>query len=36
VTSIGTAPNFSARVKNARAGGPSRRSDSNTSMTWPC
>jgi hypothetical protein len=36
VTSAGTVPARSAQVKNRRAAVRSRRSDSSTSMTWPC
>jgi hypothetical protein len=36
VTSAGTVPARSARVKNRRAAARSRRADSSTSMTWPC
>jgi hypothetical protein len=36
VTSAGTVPARSARVKNRRAAARSRRLDSRTSMTWPC
>ena len=32
----GASPCVKVRVKNARAAEPSRRSETRTSMTWPC